>query len=296
MPSSFQTIGLIGKLGDPDTTEVLLAVKHYLLSHQHTVYLAQTTSLPSSDHLPLKTLPIATLAACCDLLIVVGGDGSLLRTAHLAVDQGKPILGMHRGHLGFLADIQPQDFERQLGAILEGQYQEEHRFLLQVDIISKRAPLIQEIALNEAALVSGDIARMIEYHITLDQQLVCNLRADGLIIATPTGSTAYALSGGGPILHPKLNAFLLVPMFPHTLSARPIVISADSTLRLQVKTLQARNLPGLTCDGRRRIPLSPQAEIVIRKKKTPLRLIHPIDYQYFEVLRNKLHWQGPHIS
>lgn len=278
--TAFKTLSiLVSQQIDPQDP-ILSNVKDYLLSRGCTVYLESWLAQPSHS-----------LVKNCDLMIVIGGDGSLLRAARLVVDHGIPILGINQGHLGFLADIQPQFFRKQLGAILDGQYQETHRFLLEVEILSDTQS-IHEIALNEIVLVSGDIARMIEYQLTLDGQLVCTQRADGLIIATPTGSTAYALSGGGPILHPQLDAFVLVPMFPHTLSARPLVVSANSTLELKVAAPRARNLPGLTCDGLQQILLSPQAKITIRKKAKSLRLIHPPEYQYFEVLRSKLQWQS----
>jgi NAD+ kinase len=268
---------------------ILKELKTYLLSKQLPICLEVGLAKQLTDSQCITPAKLQ-LMKHCDLIIVVGGDGSLLRAAHLVVDYDIPVLGINRGHLGFLADIPPQDFKKSLDLIFRGRYQETRRFLLEAEILSNTAPTIQVMALNEVALVSSDVAHMIEYQLKLDEQFVYNYRADGLIIATPTGSTAYALSGGGPIVHPQLNAFVLVPMFPHTLSARPLVVSADSILTISLKQTNYKNSPGLTCDGRQKIPLSPQTSIKVCKKLKMLRLIHPLHYQYFEALRSKLHW------
>lgn len=232
-----------------------------------------------------------------ELIIVVGGDGSLLNAAHLALPYHLPVLGINRGRLGFLTDIHPNDLAT-VGEVLDGHYHIEQRFLLEAQLYheSSSDAFAQDVALNDVVLMPGDIPHMIAFEIYINQNFVCKQRADGLIIATPTGSTAYALSGGGPILHPQLDAVVLVPMFPHTLSSRPIVISGSSEIELRISS---SNLvaPHISCDGQNRIGLLPGGRVRIKKKTQLLRLVHPRDYNYFKTLREKLKWENlPHAG
>lgn len=230
-----------------------------------------------------------------ELIIVVGGDGSLLNAAHLALPYNLPILGINRGRLGFLTDIHPNDLEK-VAEVLDGHYYIENRFLLDAQFYkdSAKKPFTQDVALNDVVLLPGDIAHMIAFEIYIDQQFVCKQRADGLIIATPTGSTAYALSGGGPILHPQLDAVVLVPMFPHTLSSRPIVVSGGSEIELHIAATNSVS-PHVSCDGQNRIALPVGGRVRVNKKSQLLRLVHPKDYNYFKTLREKLKWENlPH--
>lgn len=285
----FKRIGLIGNYRKDHIKETILALKAYLKSCSLEIFVDQETAatLPA-DALPTLSRP--ELAQQCDLIIVVGGDGSLLHAARTIVDYGTPVLGINRGRLGFLTDIRPDEFEKKLAAVLNGHYQEEKRFLLSASISDEnKNVLAEDIALNEVVLTLGDVAHMIEFEIYINQQFVCSQRADGLITATPTGSTAYSLSGGGPIVHPSLNALVLLPMFPHTLTSRPIIIDADSEIQVVV-AIHNDISPRISCDGRTHIPITPAGNIFIRKKTEYLKLIHPIDYHYFETLRTKLHW------
>lgn len=289
----FKTIGLIGRptldiKRQADISETLLALKSLLQKRKLAAVIeTETASQFTSNELP--TYSRDTLAQHCDLVIVVGGDGSLLNAARAAVDHHIPVLGINRGRLGFLTDIHPQELDLKVNAVLDGEYFEEERFLLSVAIEHQQQCIARDIALNDVVLMPGDAAHMIEFAITIDDQFVCQQRADGLITATPTGSTAYALSGGGPILHPQLDAVVLVPMFPHTLTARPIVINANSRITVSIP-MENQTAPRLSCDGQARITLPIGAAIQIQKKSLPLRLIHPKDYNYFETLRSKLHW------
>lgn len=289
MSKNFTTIGLIGRQGMRDVSDTLIAVLDYLQSKDLKVLVEEETAKAlqgrqcdgfSRAHLQKKQV---------DLLIVVGGDGSLINAAHSAVALDIPVLGINRGRLGFLTDIHPQALEKKIAEVLAGQYQEEKRFLLNATIALKGNEVQTGIALNEVVLMPGNVARMIEFSITIDDQFVCVQQADGLIVATPTGSTAYSLSGGGPILHPQLDAIVLVPMFPHTLSARPIVVSAKSHIVIHIDTY-SQSPPSLSCDGRARISVPIGSDISIQKNSKPLRLIHPLDYNYFETLRTKLNW------
>jgi NAD+ kinase len=229
------------------------------------------------------------------LIIVVGGDGSLLNAAHLALPYNLPVLGINRGRLGFLTDIRPDDLAK-VREVLDGQYFIEQRFLLDAAFYQGEgeSAFAQDIALNDVVLLPGDISHMIAFEIYINQQFVCKQRADGLIIATPTGSTAYALSGGGPILHPELEAVVLVPMFPHTLSSRPIVVSSGSEIELRISPSNKVS-PHVSCDGQNRIALPPGGWVRVGKNSRLLRLVHPRDYNYFKTLREKLKWENlPH--
>ena len=222
-----------------------------------------------------------------DLLLVVGGDGSLLAAARRAVEHNLPILGINRGNLGFLADITPDALE-QIDDILQGEYDLEKRFLLDASLTHQQE-IATGAALNDVVLHTGELAQMLEFVIKVDDKFVCKQRADGLIIATPTGSTAYALSGGGPILHPSLQAIALIPMFPHTLSSRPIVLDADSKVEVQI-TDNNRSNPCVSCDGTPRTTLPIGGTLTVKRKSKELTLVHPKSYHYFDTLRSKLDW------
>ena len=289
---SFTRVALISRHQNPVIAETLAALMTYLDSvNVEAVVDAETAEYFSSK--ALRAVPAEQLSQHCDLLVVVGGDGSLLQAAHIAIEQDLPILGINRGRLGFLTDILP-DHLNQVGEVLAGEYQEEQRFLLTSTVHSYADPnnprVIKNDALNDVVLMRSDVARMLEFDVYINGQFMCNQRADGLIIATPTGSTAYSLSGGGPILYPKLNAIVIVPMFPHTLTSRPIVMDADSILDIVISP-HDETLPGLTHDGRLHVPVSAKDQVSICKKAQWLRLIHPMDYNYFQTLQSKLYWE-----
>lgn len=284
----FHKILLMGRPGVEGVPETLLALKDYLLSLNVELLIEKNTS-PMMEKHKLPIISSDKIPEDCDLIIVVGGDGSLLTAAHIALPYQIPVLGINRGRLGFLTDIHPDELPK-ISAVLSGHYQKEKRFLLQTKITLDEKILNEDIALNDVVLLPGDVAHMIEFEIIVNNQLVCMQRADGLIVATPTGSTAYALSGGGPILHPSLNAVVLVPMFPHTLSSRPIVIDGDSQIIITICPSNETS-PYISCDGETRVPAPPKAKIEITKKPELLSLIHPVDYHYFHTLREKLGWE-----
>lgn len=286
MANAFNKVGIIGKQRGENLSETLTILKNYLLMRGITVYLDQETDslLPDSA---LTLVPRDRLGSLCDLIIVVGGDGSFLNAARFVVDSQIPVLGINRGRLGFLTDIRPQELEAKIGAVLDGEYIIEKRFLLTATFEPAKHPA--QTALNDVVLLPGDVAHMIEFEVFIQDQFVCSQRADGLIIATPTGSTAYALSGGGPILHPSLDAVVLVPMFPHTLSMRPIVVDANSTIKISISP-NNETAPRISCDGQERLSITPGSQLIISKKKETLPLLHPKDYQYYKTLRSKLHW------
>jgi NAD+ kinase len=229
------------------------------------------------------------LGEVCDLVIVVGGDGSMLGAARALARHKVPVLGVNRGSLGFLTDIRPDELELKVAQVLEGNYLTENRFLLEAEVRRHGEAIGQGDALNDVVLHPGKSTRMIEFELFIDGQFVCSQKADGLIVATPTGSTAYALSAGGPIMHPKLDAMVIVPMYPHTLSSRPIVVDGNSELKIVVsKDMQI--YPQVSCDGQNHFTCAPGDTVTVSKKPQKLCLIHPLDHNYYEVCRNKLGW------
>ena len=224
-----------------------------------------------------------------DLISVVGGDGSLLSASRMAIQVNVPVIGINRGRLGFLTDISPQDMSAQLTEVLAGQYTEEKRFLLQACIHDDTTNYYQGNALNDVVLSRGNEPHLIEFDVYIDQQFVTHYRSDGLILATPTGSTAYALSAGGPIMHPKIDAMVMVPMFSHSLSSRPLVIDGGSHVELRISTGNDRDLQ-ISCDGHESGIVKPGQSIVIKKNDQKLRLLHPPQYHYYDTLRIKLGW------
>lgn len=286
---AFKRIALLGRQNEKGIEKTLLVVKDYLVSLDIEVVLEPSTAqlIPDSD---LPVLPKELLCKNCDLIVVVGGDGSMLHGAHIAAQYDIPVLGINRGRLGFLTDIRPDELYK-IREVLSGEYIQEERFLLTAVVLHEDQTTSGSCdALNDVVLLPGNVAHMIEFEIHIDNQIICTQRADGIIIATPTGSTAYALSGGGPILHPGLNAIVLVPMFPHTLSSRPIVVKGDSDITI-VLVKDHGVAPRVSCDGKQRIPLSPGDKIHIKKKAKKLILIHPQEYNYFATLREKLGWE-----
>lgn len=287
MVSQFKVIGVLGKVQNTGVCETLISLINYLRNLQLEVLVDAETAAALNDP-SLTSIPKHELSKCCHLLIVVGGDGSLLHAAHTAVSGEIPILGVNRGRLGFLTDIHPTEFEK-IKAILGGEYILEKRFLLTATVEHEGKVLGYSDALNEIALIPDLVPHMNEFEIYINDQFVCSQDSDGVIIATPTGSTAYALSGGGPILHPQLDALVIVPMFPHTLSLRPIVIEGNHRITIIISS-QNNATPRVTCDGQAFINTPPGSNINIQKKPERLHLIHPKDYDYYETLRSKLHW------
>jgi len=224
-----------------------------------------------------------------DLAIVVGGDGTMLATARELVPLGVALVGINQGRLGFMTDIGHDDMRTGLGAILDGRYVIEERSLLDAEIVRDGKSMLRTLALNEAVVGKGAQGRLIEFELSLDGEFVYTLRADGILVATPTGSTAYALSAQGPILHPAVPALALVPLNPHTLSARPVSVSDKSVIEIKL----ART-PGLDAqtyfDGFALAELAPGDRLILKRSVHAARFVHPPGYKYFATLREKLGW------
>jgi NAD+ kinase len=219
-----------------------------------------------------------------DILISIGGDGSLLSSARRYGNDGIPILGINLGNLGFLTDIKPEDLTVSLVDVFKGKCTIEERFFLESSIGKSNK---KNIALNELVIHSGSVAQLMEYEMYIDDNFVFRQKADGLIISTPTGSTAYSLSGGGPILHPNVDAISIVPMFPHSLSSSPLVINKNCKIRIEILR---GNRAMLSFDSHDSLSLSKGNTIHVTKAKSPLNLIHPLDHNFYSACRNKLGW------
>lgn len=288
MSHSFQRIGLIGKPNHAGANATLLALYAYLQARNIDVLIEERVA-DSLKLDPALSRDVVDLGKECDLAIVVGGDGNMLGSARVFARFNVPVLGVNRGNLGFLTDLSPENFETPLSEVLAGNYVTEQRNLLQVEVHRNGLLKSSNSAVNEAVLHANKVAHMIEFEAYINEEFVFSQRSDGLIISTPTGSTAYSLSGGGPILSPELDAMSLVPMFPHTLSSRPLVVSGSSEIQLKVSQANDAHLQ-ISCDSHVILAVMPGDEIRIRKHPKPLTLVHPPGYSYFHVLRNKLGW------
>ncbi|HKK13421.1 MAG TPA: NAD(+) kinase [Gammaproteobacteria bacterium] len=284
----FQSVGLIGKYGDPGIGEALARLTEELERRQvRVIWDAASGALPTrGDH---QALPRERLGEACDLVIVVGGDGTLLNAARTLADAGVPVAGVNLGRLGFLVDVSPDEMCDRLDEIFRGEYIEEERTLLHASVQRGGETVSESDALNDVVVHKWDIARMIDLETSVDGRFLNTHRADGLIVSTPTGSTAYALSGGGPIVHPTLGALVLVPICPHTLSDRPIVVADRARIEIVVHN-GGHSQAQVTFDGQVNFALMSGDRIVVRKKPRALRLIHPPGYDYFHILRAKLRW------
>lgn len=288
MQKIFQRVILYARLERENKTvlETLEQVAHHL-AQKHIVMLDPDTADDCNLNIPV--LLRADFDPQQDVMIVVGGDGSLLSAGQIAIQHNIPVIGINRGNLGFLTDISPQDFAQQLDAVLQGTYLREERSLLTMSIYENDHPYFTAQAINDVVLSRGNETRLITFDVFVNEQFVSHYRSDGLILATPTGSTAYALSAGGPILHPKLNAIVMVPMFSHSFSARPLVIDDQSELRIQISAQNDMPLQ-ISCDGHSSYSVSPGQWIKVKKSTEHLHLLHPKDYRYYDTLRIKLGW------
>jgi len=229
------------------------------------------------------------IGRACDLAIVLGGDGTMLAAARNLAHHKVPLAGINQGRLGFMTDIALSDMSESVGAILDGRHAIEERALIEAEILRGTASVLRTVALNEAVVTKGSQARLIEFKLTIDGEYVYRLRADGVIVATPTGSTAYALSAQGPILQPTVRAFALVPLNPHVLSARPVSVSDSSVIEIElVRAVDAR----AHFDGFALTDLQDGDRLVLKRSADAIRFVHPPGYSYFTMLREKLRWSN----
>ena len=280
MSRSFKTIALTGKYRDPRVGDSMLILARHLAAAGVRVLLDPAIEMP----FPAAEATVASeeeIGGAADLVIAVGGDGTMLYASRLVAGRDVPLLGINRGRLGFLADITPGEMVRRLDEVLAGDFEEEHRLMLEAVIDNGEAPPRRALALNDVVLQKRDTGRMLDFENWIDGVYVNTHGGDGLVIATPTGSTAYALSGGGPIVHPSLEAITLVPICPHTLSDRPIVVRV-----LPRPDARAE----VSCYGVTLGELAAGERLSVAAAEERVVLIHPRGHDYFRLLRSKLHW------
>jgi NAD+ kinase len=284
----FPTIALVGRYASPGIAEPLNRLAEFLAERGHRIIVgaetAETARLPGHPSMPMEEL-----GREAKLAIVIGGDGTMLSIARRLAPYDVPLIGINQGRLGFLTDIAVDDMESVLAAMLGGAYTEEKRTLLDATLVRVGGGSERALALNDVFVNRSAVGGMIECTVNIDGRFVYALRADGLIVATPTGSTAYALSAQGPIVDPGVAAFLLVPVAPHALTNRPIAVR-DSVL-IEI-ALQRGKDAGLHCDGQANFPLSEGDSVSIRRAEHRARLLHPKDHDHFAMLRQKLHWSA----
>jgi NAD+ kinase len=286
MACAFKTIALIGKYKSPEIAEPLLRLSSFLQSRGVRVVVDPVTAAHvANNHLEVMSLDEAGKQA--DLAIVVGGDGTMLNIARTLAPHDVALVGVNQGRLGFLTDISIGTMLETIGAMLDGDFVEEARMLLASQVLRGASTVVDVLAFNDASISKGADGGLIELEVRVNGQFVYNLRADGLIVATPTGSTAYALSAGGPILHPALQVISLVPVCPHTLSNRPITLSSE----VQIEILMHRCADArVHYDSHSHCELQPGDRIRVCRYPRSIRLLHPVGHNYYHMLREKLHW------
>ena len=292
--SHFKVVALMGKVGSDLVKNTIEQLVTWLEARDVKVILeADTAAFIINLNLQVKSIEV--IGGICDLVIVVGGDGCLLGAGRALAKHEVPILGVNRGRLGFLADVLPSELEHRMEEVFKGDYQVENRFLLNASLENQGKLIFSADAVNDVVLHPGQAVQMIEFELYIEGNFVFRQRSDGLIIATPTGSTAYALSAGGPMVHSTLEAITLVPICPHTLSNRPIVVHAASEIKVTFCDVQGTT-PLVSCDGQSSIEFSPGDVLYVRRKSQPMRLLHPLDYDFYAACRSKLGWASKLIQ
>ena len=286
MKSAFKTVALIGKYKSPEIAGPLLELARYLEKRGVRVMIDRLTASHIGES-PYPVHALEELGDRADLAIVIGGDGTMLNIARTLAPYEVALVGVNQGRLGFLTDISIDTMVETIGTILEGKYVTEDRMLLASEIHSGGERVFDVLAFNDVVVSKGIKGSMIEFEVLIDGEAIYTQRSDGLIVATPTGSTAYALSSGGPIVHPSLSVMALVPVCPHTLSNRPVVISSDCTVEIIVHSAAD---PRAHFDSHSHCELREGDRVVVRRYAHTMSLLHPVGHSYYAMLRQKLHW------
>lgn len=291
MKNDLRTVALVGKYQDPGVAGAVLEVAAFLRDRGLAVWIEADTaaSVPDAEACA-EIRSFEEIGAGCELAVVLGGDGTMLYAARRLAESGVPLVGINRGRLGFLTDIARDEATIRLGEILDGRYKEERRFMLEASVVREGERVAHMFAFNDVVLSKGDTGRLIEFDLSVDDEYVYTQRSDGMIVSTPTGSTAYSLSANGPILHPTVHCIALVPLAPHALSARPVTL--PDTCRIEI-TLHEPHDAGIFFDGHDRFDARPGDRLCITRYPEMIRLLHPENYSYFAMLREKLHWSAP---
>lgn len=286
MKSRFRHVVLVGKYQVAGSRSTLEDIAQFLHRQGCEVALEEETAGNTglSDY---PTLSVEQIGEQCDLGLVVGGDGTMLGIGRRLAPHGVPLIGINQGRLGFITDIALDGYEAVLGPMLQGQYEEEQRAMMEASVLRDGRRVFSATAMNDVVVNRGATAGMVELRVEVDGRFVANQRADGLIIASPTGSTAYALSAGGPLLHPSIAGWVLVPIAPHTLSNRPIVLPDQGEVAIE---LVAGRDASANFDMQSLASLMLGDRIVVSRSKHQVRFLHPQRWSYFDTLRRKMHW------
>ncbi|MDR2260331.1 MAG: NAD(+)/NADH kinase [Azoarcus sp.] len=287
MVRKFNNISLIGKFQSADGAETVLELARFVRERGLEVWIEQGTAgaIGRADGFPVAAYE--EIAGKADLAVVVGGDGTLLNAARRLGERAVPLVGVNLGRLGFLTDLPRVDALRQLGEILDGRYREESRFMLDAEVVRGGQRIFHTLALNDVVVNRGKLGRMIEFELLVDDEFVYTLRSDGMIVATPTGSTAYALAANGPILHPGVGGIALVPLCPNALSARPVTL--PDTCRIEIVLMPPHDAR-IHFDGAIYCDVRAGDRLRLARSAQEVRLLHSESYSYFAMLREKLHW------
>jgi len=286
MKSAFKTVALVGKYKSPEVAAPLLKLARFLERRKVEVLMDRVAdSRAGRGRYP--ALSLEDLARKADLAIVIGGDGTMLNIARTLAPRDVALVGVSQGRLGFLTDISVENMIGTIGAILDGKFVAEKRMLLEGRVRSRAKNVFRELAFNDVVVSKGARGNLIELEVRIDGEFMYNQRSDGLIVATPTGSTAYAMSAGGPIVHPALSVMALVPVSPHTLSNRPIIVSSDSVVDVIVRSAAD---PRVHFDSHTHFNLREGDCVTVRRYSHAIRLLHPVRHSYYTMLREKLNW------
>jgi NAD+ kinase len=284
----FATIALVGRYQTPGVAEAVSQIAAFLGAANRRVILESETAKATGLR-DIESASIPELGACADLAIVLGGDGTMLGVARELAPFNVPLVGINHGRLGFITDVALRAWREALGPILQGEFEIEHRQLLCARVLRGTSSVFSALALNDVVVGRSSGSRMIELDVAVNEQFMYTQRADGLIISTPTGSTAYSLSANGPILHPQLQGIVLVPVAPQALGSRPIVLPDDSVIRIQMRDASETRVH---CDMQTFADLQDEDQVEVRRAEHAIRFVHPRGYSYFDTLRRKLNWQA----
>jgi NAD+ kinase len=283
--TAFTIVGIVAKPSGATSQKVLAEILTLFRRHKVRVLMDEAAAHMAGVH---KALPRADVVTGSDLVVVLGGDGTFLSAARSVRRQGPPLVGINLGSLGFLTEIQHRDVTRALTAILKGEAEEERRLMLAVRVVCNGRLLSSYTALNDVVLAKSSLARTVRLRIEVDGHPISSYRSDGLIISTPTGSTAYSLSAGGPLVHPAMDAVLITPICPHSLTNRPLLIPARASV--EVSRSSGNDPIHLTVDGQTGGPFGPRDRLKVQRSRIALRLIHPFRRSFYDTLRTKLKW------
>lgn len=286
MSSKFRHVALIGKYQAQGSRSALEDIARFLIEQGCDIALEKDTA-QNTGITAHSILDVAQIGKQCDLGLVVGGDGTMLGIGRQLAQFGVPLVGINQGRLGFITDIAFDDYQTTLTPMLHGNYEEDSRWMMQAEVVRSGQSVFHATAMNDVVVNRGASAGMVELRVEIDGRFVANQRADGLIIASPTGSTAYALSAGGPLIHPSIGGWILAPIAPHTLSNRPIVLSDKGEIAIEIV---AGRDPSVNFDMQTFASLCHGDRIIVRRSAHQVRFLHPVGWSYFDTLRKKLHW------